>query len=270
MKKQLFWVLAGTSSFVISLAVMAPLPVLAQQLTRMVPDLQLAGVSGTLWKGRVQRLTLPPVQADNLSWTFAPKKLLSGYLAADMKAELQSSVLATGECGVSMFAKLECSPLQLDMDAANIQKLTPAAQNLPVGLTGNLQAKLESISWDRVGVPVADGQVSWEQGAVNQPIKLNLGGQYLARFKPGDQADQALNIALQSDDKTMLILDGKVNIEKSGDFQLDVFLKPASSADPSMGDALAFMGATQADGSLKIVRKGKLPLPLATEELAAQ
>ncbi len=259
MKKQLLWVLAGTGSFLVSLAVLAPLPVLAQQAIRLLPNLQLAGVSGTLWDGKIQRVTTPQVQVDDLSWTFAPQGLLGGLLAADVQAQVQT-VQVKGQCGVSITTQLQCQPLQLDLEAANIQRLTPAAQNLPVILGGTIHAKLDDLSWDRVGIPAVNGDITWDQGSLQQPMQINLGGKYLARVRQSDKAGEALNIALQSDG-SMIVLDGKINVETSGRYQAEIFLKPSAEADPSIGQGLSLLGAPQTDGSIRLKQEGQVVMP---------
>lgn len=256
MKKILFWLFAGLLSFTVSLAVLAPLPLVVQQIIKMRPELQFAGVSGSLWQGQVQRLTTPQAIINDLSWTLAPKKLLSGYLAADMEAEIKT-VQIRGECGIAVLSQnLHCSPLRAEMDAANLNQLMPAGRRMPAQLAGNLIANLDDITWDRKQVPVANGRFLWDEGKIGSPIKLDLGGRYRANIE-GDKDGNALNIELESQD-TMVVLDGGATVEPAGRFDYEVFVKPAGTADPSIGAALEMIGAPQNDGSIRFKDKGEL------------
>ena len=259
MKKQLSWALAGLGSFAVSLAVMAPLPVIAQQLLRFSPDTQLAGVSGTLWKGQIQRVTTPQTQLDNLSWTIAPLALLRGYLAADLETSVQSAIEVKGQCGISLLNNLRCAPLQANMAANDLPNLLPNHLRAP-GLDGSFNAMLDDISWDRKGLPLANGDVVWNEAGVQQPVKMELGGQYRAKILTSDKAGEALNINLQSQDAA-IVLSGTIGVEADGRYQADIFLKPAGDADPSFGDVLGMIAPIQADGGIKLKQNGQLPLP---------
>lgn len=259
MKKQVFWVLVGISSFAVSLAALAPLPFFAQQITKYRPELGFSGVSGSLWKGQIARLTTPTAEITDLTWKFAPAKLLSGLFAADLEGNMQS-VQMKGICGLAWNTDLHCSPLNLELQAASLAKLSPALQNLPVSLGGTFRAIVDDISWDRESIPSLNGSVIWADGSVQTPIAVNLGGQYRARIKEGT-GNQALNIALQSD-QAKIVLDGKVDVEKDGQYQAEFFLKPSAEADPSIAQGLSLLGAPQTDGSIRIKHSGQVQVPL--------
>lgn len=256
MKKALFWLFAGLLSFVVSLIFLAPLPIIVQQIMHMNPGLQFAGVSGSLWQGQVQRLTTPQAVINDLNWTFAPKKLLSGYVAANLEAEVKT-VQVRGECGISPFNQnLHCAPLRAEMDAANLSQLMPAGRRLPAKLAGNIRANLDDITWDQQQIPVANGRFLWDEGKIDTPIKLELGGRYAADIE-GDKNGNALNIKLKSEDTTV-VLDGDVTVKPAGRFDYEVFVKPSGTADPSIGAALELIGAPQNNGRIQFKDKGEL------------
>ena len=257
MKKQLFWTFAGLTSFAVSLVALAPLPVVAQQMMKLNPGLEFAGVSGNLWKGQVQRLTTPEAVVNGLSWTLAPKKLLTGYLAADMEAEVKT-VQVRGQCGISIGKTLHCSPLRAELDAKDIAQLAPEGTRIPVGLEGVMIANLDDITWDRVKVPVANGRFLWDEGKVVNPVQMELGGRYIANIEASND-DGALAVELLSEE-TAVVLDGEINIEPEGEYALELSVKAANNAPPMIGAALEMVGAVQTDGSVRITQKGVLPL----------
>lgn len=263
MKKQLFWTFAGLTSFAVSLVALAPLPVVAQQVMKLNPGLEFAGVSGNLWKGQVQRLTTPQAVVNDLSWTLAPKKLLTGYLAADMQAEVKT-VQVRGQCGISIGKTLHCSPLRAELDAKNIGQLAPKGTRIPVGLEGTMIANLDDITWDRVKVPVANGRFLWDDGKVVNPVQMELGGRYIANIE-ASKDDGALAVELLSEE-TAVVLDGDINVEPEGEYALELSVKAANNAPPMIGAALEMAGAVQTDGSVRITQKGVLPLPKVEAE----
>lgn len=263
MKKQLFWTFAGLTSFAVSLVALAPLPVVAQQVTKLNPGLKFAGVSGNLWKGQVQRLTTPQAVVNDLSWTLAPKKLLTGYLAADMQAEVKT-VQVRGQCGISISKTLHCSPLRAELDAKNIGQLASEGSSLPTGLEGVMIANLDDVTWDRVKLPVVNGRFLWDDGKVSNPVQVDLGGRYIANVETSKD-DGALAVELLSEE-TAIVLDGEINIEPEGEYALELSVKAANSAPPMVGAALEMLGAVQTDGSIRITQKGVLPLPKVEPE----
>lgn len=260
MKKQLFWAFAGLTSFTVSLVALAPLPVVAQQVAKLNPGLQFAGVSGSLWRGQVQRLTTPQAVINDLNWTLAPQKLITGYLAADITAEVKT-VQLRGQCGISLTKTLHCSPLRAELDAANMAKLAPQGTRIPLGLEGMVIANLDDITWDQVTVPVANGRLLWDEGKVNTPIKIDLGGRYTANIE-GDKNGNALAIELLSEDTTV-VLDGEITVKPAGEYGLEVKVKAANGTEPVIAAAVSMaeeIGAVQTDGSIRITQKGVLPL----------
>lgn len=266
MKKQLFWTLAGLTSFAVSLVALAPLPVVAQQVTKLNPGVTFAGVSGNLWKGQVQRLTTPQAVVNDLSWTLAPKKLLTGYLAADMQAEVKTAQVS-GQCGISLGKTLHCSPFRAELDAKNIGQLAPQGTRIPVGLEGMIIANLDDITWDRVKVPVTNGRLLWDDGKLVAPVQVDLGGRYQANIAASEN-DGALTIELLSD-KAAVVLDGEINVQPEGEYALELKVKAANGAPEVVGAALGMVemvGAVQSDGGVRITQKGKLPLPKVETE----
>lgn len=258
MKKQLFWAFAGLTSFAVSMVALAPLPVVAQQVAKRNPGMTFAGVSGSLWNGQVQRLTTPQAVINDLNWTLAPQKLLTGYLAADLTAEVKT-VQVRGQCGISMTKTLHCSPLRAELNAANIAQLAPQAGLSQAGLEGMMIANLDDITWDRVTVPVANGRLLWDDGKVNSSVKIDLGGRYIANIEGGKDG-KALDIELLSED-TAIVMDGEITVKPKGDYALELKVKAANGTDPMVSAAIEMVGAVQTDGSIRITQKGVLPLP---------
>ncbi|WP_020393599.1 type II secretion system protein N [Thiolinea disciformis] len=262
MKKSIVWTLAGTTSFLVSLAVMAPLPIIAQQMMRWKPEIQMAGVNGTLWKGEIQQLSLPSTRISDLSWTFNPRQLLSGYLGADLQATVQQAKV-TGACGVSMMTHVQCKPLNLTLAARDVK--LPALQAFELNLGGDLRATLNEVFWDRKTLPSVEGKATWAQGEITSPQgKLSLEGDYNAILQPASKASDALDIKLESRE-TKVILDGTVTVAKDGVYQTNLSLKAASGTEPSVAQGLSMLemagiGAAQPDGSIRIKQDGKLAL----------
>lgn len=262
MKKSIVWTLAGATSFLVSLAVLTPLPVIAQQVMRWKPDIKMAGVKGTLWNGEIQQLSLPITRISDLNWTFNPRQLLGGYLGADIKARVQQAKI-TGACGVSVMTNVKCQPLDISLAASDVK--LPALQAFGLNLAGDLRANLDEVTWDRKTVPTLDGKATWVQGEIKSPQgQLKLGGEYRAIVQPAVKASEALDIKLESRE-TMVILDGTVNVAKTGTYQTNITLKPSSSAEPSVGQGLSMLeisgiGAAQPDGSIRIKQEGQLAL----------
>lgn len=254
MKKQVFWILAGITSFTVSLAALAPLSFFTQQVTKAKPELSFTGVSGSLWKGKIASVTTPNAHISDLTWKFAPEKLLTGLLAADLEGKVQS-VQMKGQCGLAWNTDLACSPLDLELPAAALGELDPALKNLPISLGGTFRAILDDIAWDRENIPRLNGSLIWAEGSVQAPISVNLGGQYRAKIKEGT-GKQALNIALQSD-QALISLDGKLDVEKDGQYQVELFLRPVAEVDPNIVQGLSLLGAPQTDGSIRVKDTGQ-------------
>ncbi|PID49702.1 MAG: hypothetical protein CR991_05240 [Proteobacteria bacterium] len=271
MKKQITWVLAGLSSFLISLAALAPLPVLVQQITRIAPEVKFAGVSGTLWHGKVQRLHTSKIQVDNLYWNFRPSWLLGGYLGADVNAKVQTAIQVKGQCGISFLTQVKCAPLTLNSSARELIKQIPEANELGMQAQGDISGDFRQIVWNRKDLPQIEGDINWRDGSVIAPIvgPLNLGGEYKVRIRESNELDQAMKLGLESNE-TAIVLDGHVDVMDNHDYQLEIFLKPSGEAPPSVGNVLGLLGSQQSDGSVRLEQRGTLPWPSSDNTQAEQ
>ncbi|MCB1638075.1 MAG: type II secretion system protein N, partial [Thiothrix sp.] len=262
---QILWTLAGLTSFTASLLITAPLPAVAQQIMKYRPELSFAGVNGTLWKGQVEKLALAEQQLDirNLDWTFAPKALFKGQLAADLSAEVRTLTLR-GQCGVTLLGNLHCSPLDLSLDAANLGQVVPQAQTLPVTLQGQLQARLDSLDWNGQQLPEISGQLDWRDGKLDGVAKLALGGLYRADISQSASGNGATLVKLASLEEPAVVLSGNLSLKPQGDkgeYDVDVYLRTAAGADPTITDMLSLVGPQQPDGGVRLQRKGEIALP---------
>ncbi len=139
---------AGSISFVLFLLLLPPARILATAAESM--DIQLRGISGTLWHGQARSIRVQGLELRDTDWEIAPLSLLLGRLGMDFRSKLPGG-FASGHLTLSIGGVLSISNLEL---AAAINPLAALA-GMPAA-AGDLSARFEHLE-------VADG---WFRSAV--------------------------------------------------------------------------------------------------------
>lgn len=265
MNKYVAWTMAGIASFGVSLVAMTPLPFVLGKVQEQVPDVQMAGASGTVWNGSVASVQTPLLQLHDVAWRVTPMALLKGQLAADVELAFSGRTGtggssggrargdASGRCGVSVTTAVQCSGVQLDAPAALVKSLPNTA--LVPALQGDLRLELASLDWDRESLPQMEGNGMWQAAQLGAPMNLDLQGDYLAEISPTD--DGGLDVLLDSVD-TLVGLSGDVAVDAAGVYQVNAKLKPTAEASGSVRQGLTFVGQVQKDGSVIVKQDGQI------------
>lgn len=103
--------LAGAGLVALLLSLVGLIPAHVALAIFGVPADTVSGVSGTVWRGSFQRLTINNVVLGPVSWQARPSRLLLGRLAGDVEATLPDGFLNTG-VAVSLGGSLSLTDLE--------------------------------------------------------------------------------------------------------------------------------------------------------------
>lgn len=250
MKPHLRWLL-GAGLIGLLLGAIAQFPA-ARAVALIDPTgVQLAGVQGTVWNGRAERMAVagaPPVTA--VRWNISPWQLLTASLAGRVEFAVG------GGSGQARFrlrpsGDLEITAGELRTSAAGI------ARHLPVPLLlvdGDITAVIEQGAL-RNGRPVGvDARLRWDRAAVRQPLDVALGAVTLAVVP---QANGGHRLTLDGREGALAI-DGGGDVAADGRYDIEIRIEPTAEAGPGVTDLLAGMAARE--GGVYIIREaGRLP-----------
>jgi general secretion pathway protein N len=243
MKRWWHYLLFGVVAWLVFMLWRFPAPVAygiaAESLGGQV---QLAGVTGTLWRGEAQQLQVQNRAIGGLTWQLSPWSLLLGQLDADItlmqdKAYLKARAeTALGGGSLALSAIEGRLPLPL---------IQPYLSQVPFPLEGVVSLKLDGLQIDAEGRPQqADGRVVWHQAGVNALQHLLFGDlqMSLVSVEGGGIAGEI------SDSGGPLQLTATLTLDVKGAYHLKGQLKAADSAPQELRKSLPLLGKADARG----------------------
>ena len=230
-------IISGTVAVLIFILVLAP----ATLVLSALPGLSIgaSGVSGSLWNGSAQRISIDGFSLNATRWTIKPLALLGGALelrlltswpGGEFEGDLSAGI--TGSLQVknaSVFASLSELSATVGMPASgqlslNIESLV-INNNWPTQIVGSLNL---------LGLTTV-------QPGNSTPIIL---GDYAAVFTNKVVNDENPIIAAITDNGGPLELNGKITLTPPNQYLLETKIKPQANAAENLKQALKFIAPT--------------------------
>ncbi|MBN7795437.1 type II secretion system protein N [Parahaliea mediterranea] len=248
------WMTFGALLLVFLLALAAAAP--ARLLPALLPpgQLQMQGLSGSIWHGTASRCLLNTpagyLQLGRVEWRLRPLSLL--WLAPSVDFDSQ-----WGEQHISARATLHGAgdlglrDVDARIDASLLRQLAPVAVD---GRFALMASRLRL----RDGLPAgAEGRLVWEHGSWATPqMRLPLGS-YAVEFEQPGAGDALVG--------EVLTLDGPVraagSVRLDGlDYVVDVRIGGEHGLDPALARALSLMARPEGE-AFRLRLSGALPAP---------
>lgn len=240
------WILAALFLYLILLIAYMP----AAQIAYRVPlpnTVKLGNVSGTLWKGEVDRLVVNNMPVQRLSWELSALPLLMGKLSVSLDAgNMRSSdaIAFKGPVKLDLFAEgnLTASDFLLFLPVDRV--LSEVQLPLPVDAGGRFRVNVESLSLEAGKCAQMMAYGDWLNATVagtQGPIEL---GNYTASLRCDNQ--QYL-ISVTEPNLLGLTLDVQAANDLSG-LTLTSKFKPDPSLHQEVHEAAQFFGQPDSDG----------------------
>jgi|GEM_PF-1341455 len=244
------YVLAGIAAYLLFLLTTIPAAPVVSVLADRLP-ITINNPSGTVWSGSAGSVdTRRNLVLTNVQWSFLPWHLLLASAALDIDAELNNNpVNARLTAGIS--GRIALSDLALDLDAADVQPLIA----LPIGnLSGEFQLRINSAAFKQGEVPRIDGTVDWKRASVTIAETADLGNIAII-VNENDEAPLAARISNKGGD---IALNGNFSATETGDYSLQLNMKPTATASNNLVSSLAMFSKKQRNGDFVLNNKGSL------------
>ncbi len=233
-------VAASLSALVLSLIALLPARVAVGMLG--IPATAVAGLSGTVWNGAVQRFSLGNISLGPVLWHVQPSRLLTGKIAADVQATLPDGFV-NATVALALGGAWSASGVEA---AAPLAWLAPAMGNAGSQLT----ARFDRLVVNKGRVEVAVG--SLQLAGVILPIPTagqQLGpGTYTLTFSTGQLGPDDLLTGALTDTGGPLEIVGTVTITPPRSYEVTGTAKPRADAPPELRNALQMLGPATSDG----------------------
>lgn len=210
-----------------------------------------AGVSGTVWAGRADRVAFGgPAPVENLSWQLASWQLLSGRLAGEADFRL-AGLAVDGRFAAMSGGRVAVRDATLEGAAAPLAELAP----VPVlAVDGEVLARIEEAVLEQRRPRKLQGRFQWREARIIAPVQMEL-GEVRGNVTPDDSGGHVLQLDSSGG---QVVLDGSVELAGDGRYRVDVSLTPAADAPARIADTLGMFA--RREGEAYVIRQsGRLP-----------
>lgn len=247
-KRVIAYLLLGLLAYAFFLLWTFPADRAAALLRQQVPQLQLAGVSGTAWSGRAKTVQYQSWRFTRVNWQLKPLALFTG------RVEFAIAFDGEGRKGRADVAWHYDNTLRLSGVEAALPMAELAQQlGAPASLAGQLTVKLDEVALNGPRIESATGDVQWHQAEVTAPVAQKL-GDYSAHITTGAAGIQAQI----RDEGGPLQLEGAVRLTKDGSYHLNAKANLRDPQQSMLGQALQAAGRREPDGRVLLEYSGHL------------
>lgn len=152
-----------------------------QDSAAAVPNISLAGISGSVWSGAADAALIHGQQLKSLHWQFQPWALLYGQvglswqlrLAVDQAGGSDDGGYSEGNVRLGLDSSVRFPALEGRIPAAVLASLGGFEAVRP---SGTVSINLQDLHWDGRSLLSATGRIVWNGAGVNLLKPVTLGG----------------------------------------------------------------------------------------------
>lgn len=248
MRKQLIaYLLLGLLAYALFLVWTFPADRAAALLRQQQPQLQLAGVTGTVWSGRAATVQYQGQRLARFRWQFQPLALFTGRLGFTIAFDGEGR---SGSADIGL--RPDGSVVVTDIDARlPLAELAPLL-GMPVTLNGMAEIKLDELAFAAGAIQRAEGDIHWRQIAISEPVAQKF-GDFSARFTTEEGGVKAQF----RDQGGPLQLEGTLRLT-GGNYQFNARAVVRDPQQALLRQALQSAGRLEADGRVTLEYSGRL------------
>jgi len=236
----------GAGAYLLFLIVNVPAAWVAARIGGVMPQVQLSGIDGSLWSGRADQLRFDPVILEQVQWRWHPFALALGRLEYRVEGRWGDNPVAMS-AGASLFG----GAYLRDVSATGPVQSWAAALALPVEASGDLSLALDQVRFAKPGgAPILRGAARWTSATVTGPVALDLGQVNLDLAPDGD----VTHGTVKAQDGALLV-DGTVDLDASGQYNLQVDMTPTDKLADDVRGGLAAI-AEEHNGRYHLIWNG--------------
>ncbi len=249
MRKQVIaYSLLGVLAYLLFLVWTFPADRAVALLRSQTPQLQMVGVTGTVWSGRATTLQYQGQRLSRFKWQFQPPALF--------KAQLAFAIAFDGE-GRTGSADVGLRPdgsVVVENLAARLPMAELATQlGIPASLNGMVDIALAELTVANNVVQSAQGALHWREAAITAPVAQKL-GDFSAQI-----STETAGIKVQiRDEGGPLQLEGTVRLINDGSYQFHAKAAVRDAQSVLLQQALQAAGRQEADGRVLLEYNGRL------------
>ncbi|WP_422472955.1 type II secretion system protein N [Endozoicomonas sp. ALB032] len=212
--------------------------------------IELEGLSGSVWSGSAQELTINGIELQEVSWDFQPSALLTGKVSADLEVGDNLSAVV-GQATVTYSPQgVMVEDLEADVSAGWLQQL--AAMPVPATARGNINLVVDSLVYEEGRCVELDGRMEWERGRISSPLgNVELGKADADLTCKGNTLEGKI-----SQSSEFLTTDAVFSFNLNGSYSLNGKVSEGEALPETMKDGMKFLGRPDSQGRFPLTFRG--------------
>lgn len=186
--------------------------------------IKISSISGTIWSGRIENISVSNIKIGSLAWNVHPLKLLLAELSMDVSI-VKNKQFVTSKVILSSTGKINLEKTQFFVNLSLFQPLT---YGMPFSYTGIAEGTFPSVLLDKNNDIGINGRLTLTDLTLVSPQR-QLFGDFTVDFKPNGKSDTTAKV---KDIAGPLKVDGILTLSKDGKVNLHAELAALEKASP--------------------------------------
>ena len=228
----------------------------AEKVVRFIPDntgIKVAAVSGSLWDGQASQLTYKKqFQLQQVDWKIDWFALARLQLKLDVT--FNNGIRAMSGKGFILLGLSGLSVEDFVVDISAPELLSYASLPVPAEVSGDFSLVIKNASQGLPYCQQLDGYIVWQNAKINS----DMGNVDLDSAHIDLSCDNGQVVADLQQQSEQLTTTANFLLKEGGVYQLQGLLKAGNKLDPSIKDALSWIGTKNQSGETVLSFNGKL------------
>ena len=243
-----YWIAASILIYLFFLSLYLPASVVISKLS-LPPGVSLYGISGTVWSGKAERLSVRGVQAGSVKWELSPWSLLLLKPAASISI-LNGRQFFLSRVSVSSSGKMELHDTRFNIALSTLQ---PLIYGMPFAYEGQAAGFFADIYFYRDHFIGINGKLTLTGLKLVSPQQQHL-GDYVAAFQQEKAGATSIRI---TSTQAELDIDAQVMLEKNGLAKVIAQMTVAKAGN-HIDKMIAMLGKKDSRGRVMLRQQFKL------------
>lgn len=249
--KTKYYLIIGAFALSLFLIINIPASLVVNAVKDQAPQINIQNVSGTLWQGSAQRVTVQSKYVfKNVEWSVCAAHLLIAEACIELNAMYNKNPLS-GQVSVGINKTLHGKNIKTAMSAQSLGQMI----TLPIGeIAGNISLDLATLSYEQGGIPAVNGVIQWNNASITIAEMAKLGNITITLT---DSDESSISAEISNQDGQLAIA-GRASVSANTDYNVDLNLTPNNTASNNLKSSLSLFARPQPDGSFIVKNNGNL------------
>ena len=235
------YIITGILATSLFLIINIPAATIVDAVKDKIPQVKIQGVSGTLWQGSAQQITIQSKHIfKNIDWSVCLSHLLMAQACVELKATYKKNPLS-GQLSIDLNEHIQAKNIKTSMSAKTLTQIIA----LPMGeIDGNFSVDLSELNWKQGETPSASGVIKWDNASITIAETAQLGNVTIT-LSETDKNPVNAKIINQGGD---ISIDATASISTTNEYSVDSIITP-NKASKNLRTSLGQFATPKPNGS---------------------